>query len=515
MNIAIVGGTGTVGAEAARELAARGHTVRVLSRHAPEYPVDLTTGAGLETALAGIDVVIDAASGGKKVLVAGTERLLRAEAAAGVKHHVGVSIVGIDRVGGPYYKLKLAQEAAIRAGGVPWTIVRATQFHTLIAQVFAKSAKLGVVPSLGAPLQPVDPREVGRVLADTAEAEPALGITQFAGPEIVSARELARRWRAATGSHAVPVRLAGLARAALRRADRRHRPARHGDVRPVARRVTLAEQFEALRPRLLRIAYGQLGSVAEAEDVLQDAWLRLERVDTDAIRDLEGWLITTVSRLGLDALKSARVRREAYVGPWLPEPIVSADPGPEEVTLRRDEVSLALLVVLESLSASERTAFVLHDVFGYSFDEVAGALGSSSAAARQQAARARKAVEARRPRFPATPEQQREIIIAFGQAAAEGDMDGLLALLHPDAVLTSDGGGIVNAARKPVAGAERVAKAITASAGAAAQMAFVDVNGMPGLAGHGRDGIRSIVAFTIDDGRITRIDFQRNPEKLR
>ena len=140
--------------------------------------------------------------------------------------------------------------------------------------------------------------------------------------------------------------------------------------------MTLAEQFEALRPRLLRIAYGQLGSVAEAEDVLQDAWLRLERADTDAIRDLEGWLITTVSRLGLDALKSARVRREAYVGPWLPEPIVSPDPGPEEVALRGDEVSLALLVVLESLSASERTAFVLHDVFGYSFDEVAGALGT-------------------------------------------------------------------------------------------------------------------------------------------
>ena len=118
-----------------------------------------------------------------------------------------MSIVGIDRVGGPYYKLKLAQEAAIRAGGVPWTIVRATQFHTLIAWVFSKSAKLGVIPSLGAPLQPVDPREVGRVLADTAEAEPALAITEFAGPEIVSARELARRWRAATGSHAVPVRV--------------------------------------------------------------------------------------------------------------------------------------------------------------------------------------------------------------------------------------------------------------------------------------------------------------------
>jgi uncharacterized protein YbjT (DUF2867 family) len=207
MNMAIVGGTGTVGAEAARELAARGHTVRVLSRHAPEYPVDLKTGEGLERALAGIDVVIDAAQGNRKVLVDGTERLLRAEAAAGVKHHIGVSIVGIDRVGGPYYRLKLAQEAAIRAGGVPWTIVRATQFHTLVAQIFALSAKLGLVPSVRFPVQPVDPREVGRVLAQVAEGEPVHDLVQFAGPEVIDARELARRWRATTGARAVPVRL--------------------------------------------------------------------------------------------------------------------------------------------------------------------------------------------------------------------------------------------------------------------------------------------------------------------
>jgi uncharacterized protein YbjT (DUF2867 family) len=205
MKIAIVGGTGTVGAAAARELEARGHTVRVLSRRAPEYRVDLATGEGLERALAGVDVVIDAAQGTRKVLVEGTERLLRAEAAAGVAHHVGVSIVGIDRVGGFYYKLKLAQEAVIREGGVPWTIVRATQFHQLVAGLLAKGARLGVVPALGAPLQPVDAREAGRALADAAEAAPALALVPLAGPEIVSARELARRWRAATGSRAVLV----------------------------------------------------------------------------------------------------------------------------------------------------------------------------------------------------------------------------------------------------------------------------------------------------------------------
>jgi RNA polymerase sigma-70 factor (ECF subfamily) len=280
---------------------------------------------------------------------------------------------------------------------------------------------------------------------------------------------------------------------------------------------TLAERFEALRPRLLRIAYGQLGSLAEAEDVLQDAWLRLQRVDTDEIRDLEGWLITTVSRLALDTLKSARVQREAYVGPWLPEPLVS-EPGPEEATVRADDVSLALLVVLESLSAAERTVFVMHDVFGYSFDEVAATLGTSPAAARQQASRARKAVEARRPRFPATPAQQREIIGAFTVAAREGDLDGLLELLHPDVVFTADGGGVVTASRKPLHGAERVAKTVRAlakSGGAGVTFDVVDVNGMPGLAGTGRDGVASVISFTIDDGRITAIDIQRNPEKLR
>lgn len=280
--------------------------------------------------------------------------------------------------------------------------------------------------------------------------------------------------------------------------------------------ATLAERFEALRPRLLRIAYGQLGSLAEAEDVLQDAWLRLQRTDSDAIRDLEGWLITTVSRLALDTLKSARVRREAYVGPWLPEPLVS-EPSPEEATVRADDVSLALLVVLESLSAAERTAFVLHDVFRYSFDEVAATLGTSPAAARQQASRARKAVEARRPRFPATPEQQREIIGAFAAAALEGDMDALLGVLHPDVVFTADGGGVVTASRKPLHGAERVAKTVKAlakSGGAGATFDLVDVNGMPGLAGAGRDGVLSVISFTVDDGRITAIDIQRNPEKL-
>ena len=279
---------------------------------------------------------------------------------------------------------------------------------------------------------------------------------------------------------------------------------------------TLAERFEALRPQLLRLAYGQLGSLAESEDVVQEAWLRLQRVDEDEIRDLGAWLTTAVSRLALDTLRSARVRREAYVGPWLPEPVVQ-EPGPAERAGIAEDLSLALLVVLESLSASERAAFVLHDVFGYDFAQVAETLGTSAQAARQQASRARRAVEARRPRFPATPEQHREAVEAFTQAAREGDIEALLAVLHPDVVFTADGGGVVTAPRKPLVGAERVARAISglvAKGAADADFGIVDVNGLPGLLGVAGD-LAVVVSFTVDGGRIVAIDVVRNPEKLR
>jgi RNA polymerase sigma-70 factor, ECF subfamily len=281
----------------------------------------------------------------------------------------------------------------------------------------------------------------------------------------------------------------------------------------------LAAGFEEHRAHLFRVAYGHLGSLAEAEDVVQDAWLRLQRADASEIRDLRGWLTTTVSRLALDALRSARVRRERYVGPWLPEPLVAdhaSDPA-DRVTLD-ESVGMALLVVLESLSAGERVAFVLHDVFGYPFDRVADVLGTSAEAARQLASRARRNVEARRPRFPATREQQQEIVEAFAAATAEGDTDRLVALLHPDVVLRTDGGGVVNAARKPIEGAGRVAKATVALAKKGADpstLRYVDVNGMPGMFIRDWDGTASVVALTIDDGRIVEIDIVRNPEKLR
>lgn len=313
----------------------------------------------------------------------------------------------------------------------------------------------------------------------------------------------------------------------------------------------LARRFELERPYLRRLAYGTLGSFAEADDVVQEAWLRLQRVDADAIDDLRAWLTTVVGRLALDALGSARVRRERYVGPWLPEPAVGAPGAPtaaegaaaaalergdavvagsaasradaadpaDRVTLD-EEVTTALLVVLERLSPAERTAFVLHDVFGLGFPEVAEVVGRTPAAVRQLAARARRHVQDGTPRFPATREQQAEIVAAFAAAWQAGDVDRLVGALDPDVVLTSDGGGVVFAARRPIVGSARVVKALAgfARAGLAHRAeprgAIADVNGMPGLLVEG-DGVMSVISFTVDAGRIVAIDIVRNPQKLR
>ena len=276
-----------------------------------------------------------------------------------------------------------------------------------------------------------------------------------------------------------------------------------------------AAEFEALRPRLLRVAYATLGSRAEAEDVVQEAWLRLARADAGRIRDLGAWLTTVVGRLALDALGSARAPRERYYGEWLPEPVVDETADPADRVTLDEQVSLAMLRVLESLSPGERTAFVLHDVFGHSFDEVAEAVGRTPQAARQLASRARRHVEAGRPRFPATRDEQREVVSAFMAAALEGDVDGLLAVLDPEVTLRADGGGRVPTVRQPLHGAARVAQTL---AGFARMQTghgrVVDVNGAPGLLVETTGGERSVFAFTVDGGRITAIDIVRNPDKL-
>ncbi|QFG21450.1 RNA polymerase sigma factor SigJ [Actinomadura sp. WMMB 499] len=287
----------------------------------------------------------------------------------------------------------------------------------------------------------------------------------------------------------------------------------------------LAEAFEAERPRLLRVAYATLGSLTEAEDCVQEAWLRLRRLDDPAgIRDLRAWLTRTVGRLALDALGSARARRERYVGTWLPEPVVAA-PGPagaspagadpaDRVTLD-ESVSTALLVVLETLSPAERTAFLLHDVFGLPFEEVAGIVGRSPAAVRQLASRARRHVAAGRPRFPPTPAEQRALVAAFVAACRNGDLDGLVALLAPDVTCRADGGGKVSTLPRDVHGAERVARALIAfTERPPRDLLQTVVNGAPGLVARDHEGVLSVASFTFDAGRIVAIDIVRNPDKL-
>ena len=281
----------------------------------------------------------------------------------------------------------------------------------------------------------------------------------------------------------------------------------------------LAVEFEALRPQLTRVAYGILGSVAEAEDAVQEAWLRLGRTDPAEIEDLRAWLTTVVGRIALDALGSARRRRESYVGEWLPEPLVEEYGAEEDPTLD-ESVSTALLVVLERLSPAERTAFLLHDVFDLPFEKVATVVGRSPAAVRQLASRARSHVEAGKPRFPADAEEETRIVAAFATAWQEGDHEALLGLLDPDAIMRSDGGGRVPTAGKPLLGADRITRALVALTRASMRREeeprgrFARVNGAAGLVVHDRYST-SVVSLTIDAGRITAVDIVRNPDKLR
>ncbi|MEO3766257.1 RNA polymerase sigma factor SigJ [Streptomyces sp. B8F3] len=280
----------------------------------------------------------------------------------------------------------------------------------------------------------------------------------------------------------------------------------------------LARSFEASRPRLLRVAYTMTGSLVEAEDCVQEAWLRLRRLDDPgSVRDLGAWLTTTVSRLALDALSSARARREQYVGTWLPEPLVAdrSDDPADRVTLD-ESVSMALLVVLERLSPAERTAFVLHDVFGVPFPEIAEVVGRSPAAVRQLASRARRQVEDGRPRTPATVAEQRELVEAFTAACQDGDLPGLIALLDPDVVMRGDGGGKAVTLQHTERESSRVAQLIVAYGGTVGPLDIrpVEVNGTAGLAIRDGDGHLSVLSFTVDAGRITAIDIVRNPDKL-
>jgi RNA polymerase sigma-70 factor (ECF subfamily) len=286
----------------------------------------------------------------------------------------------------------------------------------------------------------------------------------------------------------------------------------------VTRRDWLAEEFERHRGHLRAVGYRMLGSVSEAEDAVQEAWLRLDRSDPGGTDDLRGWLTVVVGRICLDTLRRRKARKEQLAGSWLPEPIVrsSTDAEPERDTVLADSVGLALLVVLESLTPAERLAFVLHDVFGIPFDQIAPVVERSPAAARQLASRARRRVRAQAPEPDADLAVQRRAVDAFLAAARDGDFEGLLRVLDPDVVLRVDGGP--NAprpfARPPLVGAEAVARGAASFRGAADRVEPVIVNGGPGMLV--RFPARSLVAaFTVARGRIVAIDIIADPEKLR
>lgn len=278
-----------------------------------------------------------------------------------------------------------------------------------------------------------------------------------------------------------------------------------------------ADLWTANVARLSAIAYRLLGSVSDTEDVLQDAFLRLQRTDTTQLREPAAWLTTVVTRLCLNQLTSARARRETYVGPWLPEPIATA-PDPAEDTLLAESVDAAFLVVLESLAPAERVAFVLHDVFGHPFAEVAEVLGRDVVACRQLASRARKAIEARRPRFASDPAQRRSVSERFLDACAGRDLDGLLALLAPDATLVSDGGGKARAALNEIHGADRVARflvgVLTRRTGS--ERTLPSIHGAPGMAWLADDGhLVGVLSTSVDQrGHIATVSIVLNPDKL-
>jgi RNA polymerase sigma-70 factor (ECF subfamily) len=279
----------------------------------------------------------------------------------------------------------------------------------------------------------------------------------------------------------------------------------------------LAEQFEDNRLRLRAVAYRMLGSLTEADDAVQEAWLRLSRADASEIRELSGWLTTVVARVCLDMLRSRRSRREEPLDTYVPDPVVSRADGadPEQQAVLADSIGLALIVVLETLDPAERLAFVLHDMFAMPFDEIAPIVGRTPAAARQLASRARRRVQGATTDSPTDMTRQREIVDAFLAASRDGDLESLLAVLDPDVVLRLDRGAVPAGASRVVRGAPAVAGLGFSFSGAGWLAQSALVNGVPGVivSRHGRPG--SIVSFTIKNDKILGIDILADPARIR
>ncbi|MEV0272154.1 RNA polymerase sigma-70 factor [Hamadaea sp. NPDC050747] len=276
--------------------------------------------------------------------------------------------------------------------------------------------------------------------------------------------------------------------------------------------------FAEHRRLLFDVAYRMTGSVADAEDIVQEAWLRCREVDADQVANPRAYLVKTITNLSLNQLTSARARRETYVGPWLPEPVLTTPDAGQEVEMA-ESISLAMLVVLETLGPAERAIFLLHDVFGYSHAEIASILDKSEPAVRQTATRARAHVAARRPRFDVDQGVRDQAVDRFRQACVGGDLNAMMELLAPDVVCWSDGGGKVTAARRPLLGADSVARwllgVFAKPESRGAELRLAEINGELGILGTVNGQPVGVVCFDFADDRITGVRMQVNPDKLR
>ena len=277
----------------------------------------------------------------------------------------------------------------------------------------------------------------------------------------------------------------------------------------------MSEDAFALHRRLLfTVAYEMLGSASDAEDVVQETWLRWANVDHAEVRDQRAYLVRIVTRQALNRLRTVARRREEYVGEWLPEPLLTSPDVAADVELA-ESVSIAMLTVLETLAPAERAVFVLREVFDTPYEEIAEAVGKSPAAVRQIAHRARDHVEARRPRMPVSTTEQQEVVERFLAAVRHGDLQGLLDVLAPDVVVIADGGGLVAAVRRPIEGAEQVAAFLSRAARIAdVETTAIWLNGSPGVRIDIGGQLDTAVSVAIEDGRIRRIYAIRNPHKL-
>lgn len=274
--------------------------------------------------------------------------------------------------------------------------------------------------------------------------------------------------------------------------------------------------FAGHRSLLNAVAYRVLGRWSDAEDVVQDAWLRWSTVDLDQVEDPEGYLVRVTTRLAIDRLRSAASRRETYVGPWLPEPVLTTPDVAEDVA-RSESVSLAMLLVLESLSPLERAVFVLHEAFGYALAEIATIVDRSPESVRQTAARARDHVSRGRRRYDTDQATRRKVTESFMSASTGGDLASLMEVLAPDVRLVCDGGGLAPAPRKEIEGIDLVARALVTFAGrmpADPRVVLAEVNGGPGIVIYGGDTPAAVIVLHLVDGRAAEIHLVSNPEKL-